>query len=119
MKMLGSLFQLSSCTSKAEGQFVAQLIPDSGHPVFQGHFPGRPITPGACLIQLALELAQHCFHVPMQLDTIKNVKFLRLIQPNNIETLSCILLFEASSSKLQTEFIIDKDVCSKMTFLLR
>ena len=31
-----------------------RLLPES--PVYRGHFPGYPITPGVCLVQIALEL---------------------------------------------------------------
>ena len=31
-----------------------RLLPES--PVYRGHFPGYPITPGVCLVQMALEV---------------------------------------------------------------
>ena len=37
----------------AEGATL-RLLPES--PVYQGHFPGYPITPGVCLVQMALEV---------------------------------------------------------------
>ena len=33
---------------------TVRLLP--GSPVYQGHFPGYPITPGVCLVEIALEL---------------------------------------------------------------
>ena len=37
----------------ADGATV-RLLPESL--VYQGHFPGYPITPGVCLVEIALEL---------------------------------------------------------------
>ena len=36
------------------GGATIRLLPES--PVYRGHFPGYPITPGVCLVQIALEL---------------------------------------------------------------
>ena len=33
---------------------TVRLLPESA--VYAGHFPGYPITPGVCLVQIALEL---------------------------------------------------------------
>ena len=33
---------------------TVRLLPES--PVYRGHFPGYPITPGVCLVEMALEL---------------------------------------------------------------
>ena len=47
----GILYEIVS--SDAAGATI-RLLPDS--PVYQGHFPGYPITPGVCLVEIALEL---------------------------------------------------------------
>lgn len=47
----GILYEIVS--SDARGATLRLLL-DS--PVYQGHFPGYPITPGVCLVQIALEL---------------------------------------------------------------
>ena len=36
------------------GGATIRLLPES--PVYRGHFPGYSITPGVCLVQIALEL---------------------------------------------------------------
>ena len=41
-------------TVSVDGSGVTlRLFPES--PVYRGHFPGYPITPGVCLVQMALE----------------------------------------------------------------
>ena len=35
---------------------TVRLLPESA--VYRGHFPGYPITPGVCIVQIALELAE-------------------------------------------------------------
>lgn len=59
------------------------------HPFFGAHFPGHPIVPGACLVQMAASMAasllpQGTWH----LQRIKSAKFLALIDPTTTPTVS-------------------------------
>ena len=51
-----------------------RLLPES--PVYKGHFPGYPITPGVCLVEIALELMG-----PVRLVAAKNIKFTSPVIP--------------------------------------
>ncbi|EPR70015.1 Beta-hydroxyacyl-(acyl-carrier-protein) dehydratase, FabA/FabZ [Winogradskyella psychrotolerans RS-3] len=52
------------------------------HDVFNGHFPGNPITPGVCMIQTIKEITQDQVNSTLFLQTISNIKFTALINPN-------------------------------------
>lgn len=49
--------------------------------IYQAHFPGEPITPGVCVIQIAKELLEDYLHCPLAVSLVKNVKFLAVISP--------------------------------------
>ncbi|MBP5644149.1 MAG: beta-hydroxyacyl-ACP dehydratase [Bacteroidales bacterium] len=51
------------------------------HPIYKAHFPGNPITPGVCVIQTAGELLEKKLGRKLYLKTVKNVKFLSVIIP--------------------------------------
>ena len=53
---------------------TVRLLPDST--VYAGHFPGYPITPGVCLVQIALELIGQG-----GLVAAKNIKFTSPVFP--------------------------------------
>ena len=57
-----------------------RLLPES--PVYQGHFPGYPITPGVCLVEIALELLSEQAGRPLRLTAAKNIKFTSPIIPS-------------------------------------
>ena len=62
-----------------------RLLPES--PVYKGHFPGYPITPGVCLVEMALEaLGQMADQVghdgPLKLVAAKNIKFTSPVFPD-------------------------------------
>ncbi|MGO3162816.1 MAG: hypothetical protein ACTIJ2_06325 [Sphingobacteriaceae bacterium] len=59
----------------------AQIHLHAHHPVFDGHFPNNPITPGVCMIQIFKELAEKAIGNPLKIRHCKNVKFTALINP--------------------------------------
>ena len=54
---------------------------------FKGHFPGEPVTPGVCILQIAQELLSEETELNLSLKKIKNAKFTAVIAPNNISEL--------------------------------
>lgn len=51
------------------------------HRIFDGHFPGRPVLPGACLLQLVAELAPSAAGREVRLVRSGPIKFIRMIDP--------------------------------------
>ena len=77
---------IEKTTSQDAATYRIALHPDS--PIYQSHFPGRPITPGACIIQMVQDLAQDHFADPtLEVRHIANLKFLTLLEPQHHPTL--------------------------------
>ncbi len=55
---------------------------NAGHFIYKAHFPGQPITPGVCIVQIAKELLEDYVQKPLEIVKIKNVKFLSVITPD-------------------------------------
>ena len=51
------------------------------HFIFSAHFPGNPITPGVCIVQIVKELTEELVQTPLFLKTVKNIKFVQVINP--------------------------------------
>jgi 3-hydroxyacyl-[acyl-carrier-protein] dehydratase len=51
------------------------------HTIYQAHFPGNPITPGVCIIQIVKELTEEALKKELFLKKVNNVKFLNVINP--------------------------------------
>lgn len=80
MNFLDNLFHIESI-EEAENGFTALLCCNPEHLIYQAHFPGNPITPGACLLQTAGELLQRKLGRPLFLKASKNVKYLNVLVP--------------------------------------
>ena len=51
------------------------------HAIFEGHFPGQPVVPGVCMMEIVKELLQQQVGNKLILRSSKNVKFLGFITP--------------------------------------
>ena len=72
---------------------VASYFTDPNHPIFQGHFPDRPIFPGVCQVEAMAQTAsfaavdhqapQGLSHDKIALVSVNNAKFRVPILPNS------------------------------------
>lgn len=49
--------------------------------IYRAHFPGEPVTPGVCIVQMAKELLEELVGQPLEIVRVKNVKFLSVVSP--------------------------------------
>lgn len=70
---------LYTLLSESESGAVVKLLPDSI--IYRSHFPGRPVTPGVCVIQMVRELLGRHLGLKLSLTDALNVKFLQVIDP--------------------------------------
>ena len=80
MRLTDKFFFIET-TKDTEDGFEAFLRPNPEHSIYKAHFPGNPITPGVCVIQTAGELLESRLNRKLYLKSIKNVKFLSVIIP--------------------------------------
>jgi 3-hydroxyacyl-[acyl-carrier-protein] dehydratase len=59
--------------SAMEAEFAWQLPPD--HPVFSGHFPGRPIVPGVVLLDRSILFAEQLLGAGARRWQVAQAKF--------------------------------------------
>lgn len=76
-----NFYTLLETTSNTENNFLCKVRLNASHEIFQAHFPGNPITPGVCIVQIAKELAEILNDYSLTISEIKNLKFLNVIIP--------------------------------------
>jgi len=54
---------------------------DADSVIYKAHFPSKPVTPGVCLIQIAEELFSISKAEAFEIERVKNVKFVSLLDP--------------------------------------
>ena len=80
MHFLDELFILQSIEDTENG-FTVLLCCNPEHLIYQAHFPGNPITPGACLLQTVGEVLQQKLGRLLFLKASKNIKYLNVLVP--------------------------------------
>lgn len=98
-----SLFRTSALTPLPEGHgwsSRATLVID--HPIFQGHFPGRPVTPGMVMVQLAQQLLSEGLSQEVHLRTARTIKFLSPLEPVTGTELDIVLRITAEEGSSYT-----------------
>ncbi|MDR1337295.1 MAG: glycosyltransferase [Tannerella sp.] len=98
MILKDSFYTIESQT-KTETGWKCGLSLNASHPIYQAHFPGHPVTPGVCIVQLAKEIVSVCRAESFFLCGVGNVKFLRVIDPTEQQDLFVHLLDERTDGQ--------------------
>ncbi|NVO18770.1 MAG: hypothetical protein HXX13_03670 [Bacteroidetes bacterium] len=80
MSLLGNLYSVESI-SYVESKLDCIITINENHELFNGHFPGNPIVPGVCSVQIIGELLSLNFGKEYHLVSSDNIKFITLVNP--------------------------------------
>jgi 3-hydroxyacyl-[acyl-carrier-protein] dehydratase len=64
------------------GSVKAVLEINDAHEIFNGHFPGTPVVPGVCMMQMVKEVIEDVAGKETKLVRADHMKFLTVINPN-------------------------------------
>lgn len=68
--------------STDKGTFIAEITFNPVHPIFTGHFPVKPIVPGAFLLEILATVLSRISGREIVIQEISNIKFLGVIDPS-------------------------------------
>ena len=86
--------------------------------IYEAHFPGEPITPGVCIVQIGKEviedllLEQSSASRRLEIIKAKNIKFLSVISPNETPILTYQvrkLVFSDDNMTVETQIVVNSD----------
>jgi len=67
------------------------IIINKNHEIFKGHFPGNPVMPGVCMMQIIKEITEDVTSKTLFMEKCSNVKFMALINPDINNILNLVL----------------------------
>lgn len=80
MKLINDFYHIVA-TESSETKYICKVKLNAGHDFYRVHFPGNPVTPGVCLVQMATEILEQRYGKRFLLSTAVNIKFKRLVGP--------------------------------------
>ncbi|MEO7044941.1 MAG: 3-hydroxyacyl-ACP dehydratase [Ferruginibacter sp.] len=91
MTLLNDLFVVLE-NHDSETGFITTIELNAPHVIYTGHFPGHPVTPGVIQMQIIHELLEKHFGRRLQLITMAQCKFLKILNP--LETPQIVIHIE-------------------------
>ncbi|MBP5778176.1 MAG: 3-hydroxyacyl-ACP dehydratase [Prevotella sp.] len=82
MKLLNDFYSIVDETS-SDGIYNCKVKMNPQHGLYKVHFPGNPVTPGVCLVQMATEILEHKYDKKFLLSEAVNIKFRKTVGPHD------------------------------------
>jgi 3-hydroxyacyl-[acyl-carrier-protein] dehydratase len=109
-----SLYKILS-KEQQEKNIHATLEINKNDAIFEGHFPGQPVLPGACMLQILKEVLESSLSVSLRMKKADQIKFPSPVDPsrNNILKLSLSYKENDDSMDVNASFTCGENTCLK------
>ena len=109
------LFSIKNVANE-DGIILAVLRVNPNSEILKGHFPGHPVIPGACMLQTLKEVLETGLDTPIVLKRAASLKFMRMIDPLNTETVLLDIIYKLSEEEtieVTAKLSTDEVMCFK------
>ncbi|MGE8429375.1 MAG: hypothetical protein ACN6O7_15950 [Sphingobacterium sp.] len=79
--VLADFYTIRSSEVREDGKHLIEIGIHPEHPIFDGHFPGRPVTPGVCMLQIIKNITEDLLQTKLRMRSAKNIRFYAIIDP--------------------------------------
>lgn len=116
--LLTDFYTIQKIETGENGKYCAFIHLNKEHEIFKGHFPGNPILPGVCTMQIIKELTETVVQKKLILSRAINVKFMALINPDvtpNLRLELDIETLETGEVKVKNSTYFDTTLALKLS----
>lgn len=71
----------------------AKIVLNPAHEIFTGHFPGTPVVPGVCQVEMVKSIFSNALGKSASLAEAKEIKYLSMILPGSMQELACTITY--------------------------
>jgi 3-hydroxyacyl-[acyl-carrier-protein] dehydratase len=87
------LFSIDKITHE-DGAISAVLGINADSEILKGHFPGQPIVPGACMLQVVKDVLESALGYTLRLSKAGHLKFMIMIDPGKTLTVQLDIAYK-------------------------
>lgn len=98
--LIEGLYKVTDIEKTDLGIYV-KIHLDKDHEIFEGHFPGNPVMPGVCMIQIIKELTEKEVGAELFLSRSTNIKFMAIINPEKNPDLALSIDITQNSAEIK------------------
>jgi len=88
------------------GTIIARISINAKHPLFKGHFPGQPVTPGVALIEIIRQILSSALNKNLMMTEAREIKFISAVIPTNITELDLSVEYSEEAEKINASCVI-------------
>ena len=92
-----------------EGSFNANVILNTDHSVYKGHFPSQPIAPGVLLMDMCRKVAGSILNAEVRIKEARSIKFVKILDPNMLSQLTIRITFTENETAKQMNCVASWD----------
>ncbi len=121
MIFLDNLYTIVSTPEESTEAVRFQIRLNADSVIFKAHFPGEPIMPGACIVQMVQELFSVWTKREVEIAKIVNLKFLSVIKPDEVLDLDIAIKIKKEEDQqvhINADIVKDETTYTKMSLLL-
>jgi 3-hydroxyacyl-[acyl-carrier-protein] dehydratase len=94
----GNFFTIASIKTETQSA-KAVLEINAAHEIFNGHFPGTPVVPGVCMMQMVKEILEDILAGETRMIKAEHIKFLNVINPQQTSSVNLDLKYSITDNK--------------------
>lgn len=116
--LIQDLYKVEQLNKLSEKDYKVYVRLNKNSEVFKGHFPGNPVMPGVCMMQMIKELTERILDCKLFMTQSSNVKFMALINPEVTPLLMLsleITTTEQDVIKVKNQTMLEDTVALKLS----
>jgi 3-hydroxyacyl-[acyl-carrier-protein] dehydratase len=98
-----------------QGSVKASIQINKKHKIFEGHFPGHPVVPGVCMLQIVREVMEDKTGKSLRISSADMIKFLTIINPEENSEVDVSVIYTEEDNR----FVLNATLFSGSTIFFK